>query len=93
MGEKVSVTCHELAKRLGIQPCHVHANELVDLADAKDREGYQRRLEEIERDHGRALRDLASAHARRQVYMQTRYHRHNPWRAAWKEYKNQRGSE
>lgn len=86
------MTCHELARKLGIQPCHVLANELVDLADAtKDRERYRERLDEIQEQHGARLRELASSHARRQIYMQTRYHRHNPWRAAWTEYHNHRG--
>ena len=86
------MTSHDLqlAKTLGIQPCHVHANELVDLADAKDREGYRARLDELEAKHGRDYRYLVNEHATRQVYMQTRYHRHNPWRSVWKEYhKNQ----
>ena len=82
-----------LAKKLGIQPCHVHANELVDLADAKDRDGYKNRLAELERKHGRDYKAMVSDHATRQIYMQSRYHRHNPWRAAWIEHQNQRGSE
>ncbi|WP_288365611.1 hypothetical protein [uncultured Marinobacter sp.] len=89
------MTSHDLqlAKTLGIQPCHVHANQLVDQADAKDRVGYRAHLDKIEAKHGRHYRDLVNELATRQVHMQTRYHTHNPWRVAWKEHHRNRSSE
>lgn len=87
------MTSHELAAKLGMQECHVHANELVDLADAKDRHGYKDRLEELEREFGLDYRMLVSSHAVRQVQMQTRYYTHNAWRHVWRENSQQRDSE
>ncbi len=83
------MTRHELARKLGIQPCHVDANELVDLADAKDRDGYRDKLDQIERDRGKDYRYMVSEHAARQIRMQSRYHRHNGWRSVWQEHKRE----
>lgn len=87
------MTCHELARKLGIQPCHVHANELVDLAEAKDREGYREKLDALEKQYGHQYRDMVNEHATRQVQMQTRYHTINGWRDEWRRYMKQRSSE
>lgn len=78
-------TDQQLARRLGIQPCHVHANELVDLAEKKDREAYRRRLDELEQDYGIRYRDLVNDHAKRQIRMAQHDHRMNPWRSVWME--------
>ena len=75
-----------LAKRLGIQPCHVHANQLVDLAEAKDREGYRAKLDEPFVDHGAGYQGLVNNHAKRQIRMQEWDSRHNGWRSVWKEW-------
>lgn len=76
-------TDQDLARRLGIQVCHVRANELVDLAEQKDRDGYRRRLDELEKEHGIAHRDLVADHAARQIKMEKHDYRFNPWRSAW----------
>lgn len=85
--KRKAVTSNErqIAKALGIQPCHVHANELLDLADAKDRDGYRAALQAIEAKHGRDYRSMVGALVERQLHMQSRYHTHNPWRTVWKE--------
>ena len=74
-----------LAKRLGIQPCHVHANQLVDLAEAKDREGYRAKLNELLDEFGAGYQGLVNGHAKRQLRMQEWDSRHNGWRSVWRE--------
>ena len=75
-----------LAKRLGIQPCHVHANQLVDLAEKKDREGYRGKLDELFEQFGAQYQSTVNNHAKRQLRMQERDFRHNGWRSVWKEW-------
>lgn len=74
-----------LARRLGIQPCHVHANQLVDLAEVKDREGYRAKLDELLDEFGAGYQGLVNSHAKRQLRMQEQHSRHNGWRSVWRE--------
>jgi hypothetical protein len=74
-----------LARRLGIQPCHVHANRLLDLAEQKDREGYRALLDQIFVEHGANYQSQVNRLAKRQLRMEQHDHRINPWRSVWME--------
>jgi len=76
----------KLACKLGIQPTHVHANQLLDLAEARDREGYRAKLDELDREYGDGYGDSVNAHAKRQLRMQNA-NRYNGWRSVWQEWK------
>lgn len=78
-------TVKATARRLGIQPCHVHANQLLDLAEKKDRDGYRAMLDELFAEHGADYQEMVNDFARRQLRMQERDFRHNGWRVVWKE--------
>jgi hypothetical protein len=75
-----------LSKQLGIQPIHCLANRLVDLADAKNREGYRQMLDSLGQRHGTHYQTMVNEIATRQIRMQSRDYRHNGWRVVWKEH-------
>ena len=81
------MTCNAdaIAGRLGIQRCHVRANELLDLADSGDRDGYRIYLDRLADDYGWKYRDLVNSHAKRQYKVQRADYRYFSWRVSWKQ--------